>query len=317
MGIFDIFSKRKKREEEQNVSEMYQYTTLPTPFRAQVLHIFNECIGPYRTYSRSSFENTDNYMANHLWPKVRQILLKEHGLLQLSHGQTPQEECYDFLLKANTDEVLDLIEVAFRMMVFYHSELAGYQLKQSEIELSSKDAIEELNHRFREHKIGYQFVNNKIFKVNSEYIHEQAVIPAITLLHDNKFLGAEEEFMQAHDHFRQNNYKDAIHSAGKAFESVMKTICDLKGWGYDKNKATAAPLVQILFEKELIPNYLQSEFTSLSTLLKNGVPVVRNRIGGHGQGATPTQIPEYIATYALHMLAANIVFLVEAYKKIK
>jgi hypothetical protein len=71
-------------------------------------------------------------------------------------------------------------------------------------------------------------------------------------------------------------------------------------------------LISIIFEKGLVPDYLQSEFTAWRATLEAGVPTVRNRAAGHGQGAEPAEVPKYLAAYALHMTASGIVFLVEA-----
>ena len=62
---------------------------------------------------------------------------------------------------------------------------------------------------------------------------------------------------------------------------------------------------------------LQSQFTQLRGLLESGLLPVRNRTSGHGQGTEPVTLPKYIAEYALHMAAANIVFLVRAYEEFK
>ena len=44
------------------------------------------------------------------------------------------------------------------------------------------DAVVELNTRFREHGIGYQFESNKIVRVDSQFLHQEAVKPALQLL---------------------------------------------------------------------------------------------------------------------------------------
>ena len=62
---------------------------------------------------------------------------------------------------------------------------------------------------------------------------------------------------------------------------------------------------------------LQNQFTQLRGLLESGLLPVRNRTSGHGQGTEPVALPKYIAEYALHMAAANIVFLVHAYEEFK
>ena len=93
----------------------------------------------------------------------------------------------------------------------------------------------------------------------------------------------------------------------------MKTICKKKGWSYSE-RATAKDLINVMFENELIPKYLESYFASLRSLLQSGVPTVRNKTSGHGQGELPVDVPEYLASYVLHLTASNIVLLVEAYQ---
>ena len=71
-----------------------------------------------------------------------------------------------------------------------------------------------------------------------------------------------------------------------------------------------------MFENGLIPRELQSEFEGLRVLLSSGLPTLKNRKAGHGQGSVPVEMPAHIAAYALHMAAANIVFLVESHKSL-
>ena len=56
------------------------------------------------------------------------------------------------------------------------------------------DAINELNTRFREHGIGFQFVEGEIVRVDSELIHSEAVKPALRLLNEKNYHGAQQEF---------------------------------------------------------------------------------------------------------------------------
>jgi hypothetical protein len=64
----------------------------------------------------------------------------------------------------------------------------------------------------------------------------------------------------------------------------------------------------------LLPDYLGQSFDQLIATLQSGLPKVRNEVAGHGQGATPRETPGYVAGYALHLAAVNIVLLVEAMK---
>jgi hypothetical protein len=136
------------------------------------------------------------------------------------------------------------------------------------------------------------------------------------LLHDAGFAGPSEEFLQAHEHYRAKRYPEAIAGALKAFESSMKGICNVRQWEYPEG-ATAKVLIDLIFSKQLLPSSLSSQFSGLRSVLESGLPTVRNKQGGHGQGKDPVTIPSHIAAYALHLAASNIVMLVEAHKALK
>ena len=153
----------------------------------------------------------------------------------------------------------------------------------------------------------------EIIRKDSEFLHAEAVKPALSLLSDNRFKGANEEFLQAHKHYRDGDDKACLVECLKAFESTMKIICDAKKWAYD-SKATAHPLIQICLDKGLVQTFNQQQLTSLRTLLESGIPTIRNKQGGHGQGSQPKEVPAELARYALNITAATIVLLVESAK---
>jgi hypothetical protein len=147
--------------------------------------------------------------------------------------------------------------------------------------------------------------------MDSQFLHAEVVKPALTLLNTKGFEGPAQEFMDAFDHFRHGRNKEASDAALKSFESTMKAICAKRNWPYD-SKATAKPLLDILINKALIPATLESHFTGLRASMESGLPTIRNTSSGHGP--IPRELPEHIAAHALHLLAANIVFLIEAEK---
>jgi hypothetical protein len=102
----------------------------------------------------------------------------------------------------------------------------------------------------------------------------------------------------------------------KALESTIKAICDKRKWPYDP-KDTAKKLIGVVFTQGLVPQFMQSHFAGLRSTLEAGVPAVRNKLGGHGQGMVPTSVPEFIVSYALHLTAAAIVFLAKADSRLK
>ncbi len=308
MPVYDTFAKRKQMAQHSGKPVIYRDDILPQGFRVQVAHILGGTIGHNELLLSASIMHPDT-----LWQNIDHILSRELGKFTLwESGRSSQDRCIQFLLNHdNIDEVLSLIEIAFQIVDTTIREMqqrVGYNIHSQ----PSDDAIDELNHRFREHGIGYQYQGGQIIAVNSQYLHSEVVEPSISLLHDGNFDGASQEFMAAHEHYRKGNYKEAIVNAGSAFESTMKTICDKRNWAYGP-KDTAAKLIDVLFGKGLLPSEMQNQFTSLSSALKSGVPTVRNQPGrAHGQGSAPVEVPSYLAAYCLHLTAANIVFLVEA-----
>lgn len=115
----------------------------------------------------------------------------------------------------------------------------------------------------------------------------------------------------AHRHYRKGYTKEAINECLKSLESVMKAICDKRGWKYGKD-ATARKLIEICLSNNLIPAYWQSHYAGLRNVLESGVPTARNQLSGHGQGSVPVVVPNHIVAYVLHMTASAIVFLAEA-----
>ena len=88
----------------------------------------------------------------------------------------------------------------------------------------------------------------------------------------------------------------------------MKVICATQKWPVDP-KDTAKSLIKTCFDHGLVPSYLESQFASLRSILESGVPTVRNKTSGHGQGVSYSEIPAHLAAYGLHLTATNVLFL--------
>ena len=318
MPVFRLLSQRRRRPADN--PDVYQYDVLPDAFRRQVIYILGDVLGAYRPGRYTSLSVPS---ANGRWEMLFLRYAREKGVFDLegNSGMTPYEQCIRHIQGAPAEEVLDFIDCAFHFInedlrrdPEYLVQVPGRGFAYVKID----PAIDELNQRFREHRIGYQFENGGLIKQTDQYVHEEIVLPALTLLTNPQFRGAQEEFLSAHRHYREQRYKEAISDALKAFESTMKSILDEQNWAYDRTRDTASRLVQVLLEHELIPSMPQSQFAQLRGLLESGLPTVRNRTSDHGQGTEPVTIPNYMAAYALHLAAANIVFLVqadEAYKQ--
>lgn len=177
-------------------------------------------------------------------------------------------------------------------------------------------AIEEINSRFEQHSIGYQFVNRQIIRVDSKLTHAEIIKPALILLTASEFSKANEDFMAAHRHYRANEFKDCVTAANRAFESMLKAICDTEKWEYG-NGDSAAQLVTKVKAKGLFTHDFDRSFDSYVAMLRTGLPAVRNDAGGHGEGLSSAPITAAIARFAINLTATNMLFLGDSYKVMK
>jgi hypothetical protein len=284
------------------VPDVYVYDPIPPQLKVQIVHIIDD------TFGVSGYPDS----ATDLYQTVVGILCREYGVFQLvPNSRKPRDILFEFITKeSDTERILDAVEVCFRAIDMYIRKDYNYRHTTTR-KLDSDDAIEELNTRFKEHGIGYQFESGEVLRVDSEFSHSEIVKPTLSLLRGDGFAGANEEFLEAHQHYRHGRNKECLVSALKAFESVMKGVCKRKGWVF-KPSDTAKNLIAVCVANGLFPTYLESEITSLRTLLESGVPTVRNRAGGHGQGTEPVAVPAYLARYALNLTASNALLLIDA-----
>ena len=314
MAIADVYFKRRMRERGE-YSDVYQYEELPQKFRVQIVHIWRETIKPDLSIIQYNTENLigANKSSRTAYETVHKILLKELGLFELPVNHDTFDGYFHkvsnyFLNVDDVELVLTVLELMCKMILLYQNK----DFKNHH----ESEAIEEINTRFKENGIGYQYESGQIIRIDSQLIHAEVVKPALQLLNKPMYKGAQEEFLKAHEHYRHGDYANVLSECLKAFESTMLTICDNQGWEYDR-KATANTLVNICMDNNLIPDFWQSHFNSLKSLLTSSIATPRNKLGSHGKGNNEKGIPEYLASYILHMTASTILFLAKAEQALK
>jgi Domain of unknown function (DUF7014)/AbiJ N-terminal domain 4 len=310
MAIFDLYSRRKREQQNSGKADVYRYDEIPLPLRRQIIDIWKWATGPVSSEGSYSYTFRNDWSWN-FWVAIADDLRHEKGFQTLAQGNDPFAQCTAYFLSlTEIDDLLDVLELTFRYISSLGS-LNDWQRSERQISMPAAEAIDEVNFRLQEAGVGCQFENGEIIEVNSKYIHAEAVKPALALLSDPRFDGPHQEFLYAHERYRTardsdtKGLEDAIATALKAYESTLKVICDLRRWERSSN-ATAAPLIQLIIDKGLVPPYLKSTLESLATL--------SNRTSQHGQGGQVRKTPKYFAAYALHQVAANIVMLVEVFQ---
>lgn len=307
MAIHEIYSKRQMRLRGE-FNDVYQYNFIPDKLRIQICKLYN------------SFFDCNPQEMNQLYNSVYDILTMEYGVDSLNYFsddiefRSPKNSNTQILFSfakrdANTDCFLDVLE-----LVMQH--IRNAQNRGRRIIMSVSDATNEINGRFRENAVGYQLDPDSltIIRVDSQLIHSEVVKPILTLLNaDPSYSGTLDEFMLAHEHYRHGNHHDAIVNCGKSFESILKAIHEKRGWSLDKGK-NASQLILSCVDKGLFPSYQQEQLIQVNSVLKSGVPTIRNNAGGHGDGVEIITIPEHFVSYMIHLTATNLLFLANAEK---
>lgn len=302
MAIIDLFSKRQKRLRGE-VPEIYTYDNIPETLKVQIVHIIRDAVGENKNISEKTEE---------IYKYLHETLCREYGKFSLGkYNESDEEQVLNFLLQTSKfEEVIDVIELSFKCIDrVIRNEEPQYEYYAT-VKISPDNAILELNERFKENGIGYSFDGGEIIRVDSTYVHTEITKPTIALLWSNKFIGANEEYFRAHEHYRHGRNKECLAECLKAFESTMKVICKEKGWTFNETD-TAKKLIQVCFQNQLVPTFTQNQFTSLQNLLESGIPTIRNRLGGHGQGQTPQSVDDEMTRYGMNLTGTNIIFLVE------
>jgi AbiJ N-terminal domain 4 len=303
LNISDVYSKRQKRLRGE-LPDVYQYEDIPAPLRVQIVHILNDAVA---------------INADKLYSSLHNLLCREYGVFDLANNSF-HNPLLTVLIDKNAlaptlvpqdyvEITLDIIEIIFRAIDIYVR--SDYYLFSPKI--SPDSAIEELNFRFKEHGVGFEYRSGQIIRIDSELVHAEVVKPVLNLLSDSRFQGANEEFLKAYEHYRHGRYKECLNECLKSFESTLKTICDIRQWTYNQND-TSKKLIDICLKEQLVPQYLQSQFAAIRTILESGVPTIRNKLGGHGQGTQQITVSQNMASYMLHLTATNLLFIIEAEK---
>jgi hypothetical protein len=299
-----LYSDRLTDAAQAGQIDVYQYDNISKKLRKQIVYIVQDALGKAHRHTGVSFVN------NPAAKKIRDVLLREKGLSSL--GSSPTNEYQDLIYHiehAVTGDLLDALELICIAIDGPVRKIYRYA-EDWETKIGPDEALEDINFRLRDAGVGFQF-EGTLIRIDSQFAHAEIVKPALDLLNRPGFEGPQSEFLRAHEHYRSGSYKEAINEAAKAFESMMKAVCDLKGWAYPKG-ARASDLLKVLRAEKLWPEYLDNSFDQLLATLGSGLPKVRNEEGAHGQGSVPKAVPAFVAAYALHLSGAKIILIAEA-----
>ncbi len=302
---FDLLSKRGSDIAKAGQSDVYRYDFVPDTFRVQLLNIANKAFGEDRHYRQGR-----GYLSNSNWVWVDETFSHEKGINPLGGNEHMPEQIRTAFKAVGHEDALDLVEIiSFKIKEHDYEDDRIRKLRGISVKVVTR--ADEINYRLREAGIGYQFEGSNLTRVDSQLVHQEVVKPTLNLIARTGFEGVQEEFLSAHSHYRSGKNKEAVALAANAVESTFKAIFDMKQWAYNKNPRIS-DLVKVARNYKLWPDYLDTNFDQLTATLQSGLPQIRDKAAAHGQGAVPNEVSSYLAAYALHLAATNIVFLISA-----
>jgi len=308
MTFADLFSKRRQKIPPESPGG---HAPIPHPLRVEIAHILRDLFGHKVSYDLNGCVEA--------FGEIEQTLCREYGLCNLSpkpadFSVSPDVRVIDFLLQEEDHQkVLDVVEVSFRLL----TRLRTTPEWQSRIPQEKFDtAVTELNARFREYGLGYQYENGEMVPIDSQFIHAEVVRPALALLSAEGYEEANADFRKALEHYRKGETQECLDECLNTFESTMKTICTKRNWPV-KPKDTAKELLDVCLKNGLTPPLIHSHIRGVRSTLARGVPAIRKKPAGNGQGIESLRVPPHFARYMLHLTAATVQFLIESEKTLK
>jgi hypothetical protein len=231
--------------------------------------------------------------------------------------QLPGELCHrygDDRLLARTDddgprvpvELKGFLEGAYPSQVFDVAELFYSHILADR----QPNFQRELNNVFEEERSDWRMADGQIFKVDSQFLEAHVVARSYELLKAEGFEGALDEFNQARNELAAENVKAAIHNACKSLESVLKAVS-----GVESGNASA--LIKGLVEKGFYEGMPDEFARAFGDQVLMALPFLRNRLGGHGQGAAVVEVPRLYGELAVHLTATFLLFVVHRSIQIK
>jgi AbiJ N-terminal domain 4 len=299
----NIFSRRTAPQR-----DAFRYD-LPSQIRSRLFHSLDQLV-------MNEGQQSDTQEILH---ELGDKLVAQYGGLRrplYEAARVSNHPVIEHFASCDDQHALDFIELWFRCHAYWRTGLENR-------------GVEAVNNIFREEGIGYELTpwinretdepvrrfgrrtNGKTYRTqypemvrrDTEFVHEEIVKPCFDVLSSKAFTVANEELLKAFAAYRRGEFDDALTSCGSAFESVLKTICDLKRWAYDPAKDTCAKLVQICQDNALFPPFYAEAFKSVGT--------IRNKLSdAHGRGPKPEYtVEKENVDHLIQMTAAHIVFL--------
>lgn len=235
----------------------------------------------------------DNWTDNStMLAEVENDLMRENGWDEIP--DCPPSKCdndtsalYRLVRDGMGHFVLDTVELVYKGMVGGNAE--AFQ--------------QEINKVLDLHECPWRLADGEFFKLDGDFVGARLASIAHDALVANNFTGAADEYAKSRQELCSGEVKDAILHAGKSFESVLKVLTGL-------DHANANQLIQEMLSQGFLDDLPDNIRSGFAEQVMKTLPSLRNKLGGHGQGADVVDIPEIYGELAIQLAAAFHNFLI-------
>jgi len=215
-------------------------------------------------------------------------LSKLLGIDRYQDGMRRPHDLHTFILKGDPALLFDVLEIVFR-----------------ETPSDGQFSLQrDLNDAFVDFACPWRMTDGLMFRVDSDFLELEVLSHTSEALAGVQFKGASDEFKIARDHLTDGSVRDAITYAAHSVESTLKAALSA-------HNGDATTLLS-QFSKEFMDDIPSQRAKAVVKALQ-GPALLRNELGGHGQGAEILDAPRPYAELAVHMAAAANHFVVEQY----
>lgn len=225
--------------------------------------------------------------------EVVDVLLAEYGwsdIPGMTRDQYPSDRMQGLMLMFDPAWVFDVLELVWKELEPKRAE--AFRLKVNEI--------------LEVHEVPWRLQDAEFFKLDTDFVGARLSVAAHDALVQHGFGGAADEYSRAKQDLASSEVKDAIFNACKSYESVLKVLTGGQQLNADK-------LCQKVLEMGFLDDLPEEVRVGFTKTVMMCTPFLRNKLGGHGQGADVVSVPPVYGELAIQLTAALHNFLMAKY----
>lgn len=267
--------------------------SLPGPVRNRLWATIGEYDESYYYHPNANDNWTsETTLVADIKPKIRRLLGLD-DLRVLVQGRSVEADLESFFKSGDPTHVLDILEVFFEDLTQFHA-------KQPE---KAQAFQHDINVSMADFECPWILSEGRFFKIEADFLHHDIVQGAEDELRKLGFSGALDEFRAARDDLTGADHKDAILKAAQSVESTLKIVTGSQG---DLGK-----LSESFLKSDLLDDLPLEKQKAIAKTVFQGLGVLRNELGGHGQGGQLIKVDRPYAALAVRLSGALTHFVIE------